>query len=100
MTRPFYGFPGTVARCFGRPGLFLGEALYETGQPLRERATLRRILPPEAEVGVGVDRARDDRVVGEEPDLGTGVLASYVREIPHGLYASFPNEYCTIPQRR
>jgi hypothetical protein len=49
---------------------------------------------------VGIDRARDDRVVGEEPDLGTRVLASYVREIPHGLYASFPNEYCAIPQRR
>jgi hypothetical protein len=69
-------------------------------QALRKRGALRRILPPEAEVGVGVDRPRDDRVVGKEPDLGVGVFASDICEISYGLYAPFPHENCTVLQRR
>src|SRR5215217_2204493 len=87
-----YSLPSGVAGGLGRPRLLLGQPLYEPAQPAGERAALRRIPPPEAKVGVGVDRAGDDRVVGEEPDLDVRVFAAHVPDRPDGLYVPAPDE--------
>jgi hypothetical protein len=49
-------------------------------------------------VGVSVDRAGDDRVVGEEPDLGVRILASDVCDGSYDLYATVLYEHGAVPQ--
>ena len=92
-----HGFPGRVAGGLSTPALLLREAFYELAQPARERAALGPVLAPEAEVGVGVDGAGDQGVVGEETDLGVGVLARDLGERPDGPYASIFYEYGAVP---
>src|SRR5215210_3963110 len=91
--------PGRVAGRPGRPGLLLGEALYEPGKPARKRSSCGGIFPPETEVGVRVYGARDHRVVGEEPDLGIGVLTPDFGERSQGLYAPVLYEQGPVLQR-
>src|SRR5829696_5077670 len=101
IRRPrLYGLPGTVSGRLGRPGLLLGQTLDEPAQPSRERTSLGRVLPPETEVGVGVDRARNYRVVGEESDLGIGVPASDFCECSDGPYAPVVDEDGAVLKRR
>ncbi len=94
-----YGLSGRIAGRLGRPGLLLRQALYELREPSRERAALRRVAPPEAQVGVGIDGPRDDGVAGEEAELGVSTLPPDVFERTDGGDASVADEDRPVPDR-
>src|SRR5215207_1714380 len=95
-----HGFPGRGAGGLSTPALLLGEAVYELAQPARERAALWPVLAPETEVGVGVDGAGDQDVVGEETNLGVGILAPDLGDLPDGPNAAILYEHGAVPYGR
>src|SRR5919112_556815 len=95
-----YGLPGRVAGGLCAPALLLREAFYKLAQPARERATLGLVLPPETEVGVGVDGTGDQGVAGKETDLDVGVLTPDLGERPNRTYATVLHEHGAVPYGR